>query len=182
VRINNTLKHKVLSTQDAEAIVQGFFVDMLCSAPARVRQVVLNANLWNAGEAANLAAEDVYAPLALREVYQDIAFLTRSDHATALQFLQRNIKLVQLSEHWADIRRHLVEMGEEGSAIKDHLGLPVPAKGQTYVTLAKAELCKRAGIWPAKFGVYLRDGYIPNGLVKTFGYGSLLLCPTNWGK
>ena len=84
VRINNTLKHKVLSTQDAEAIVQGFFVDMLCSAPARVRQVVLNANLWNAREMANLATEDVYAPLALREVYQDIAFLTHSNHTIAM--------------------------------------------------------------------------------------------------
>jgi hypothetical protein len=53
-----------------------------------------------------------------------------------LKFLQRNIKLVQLSKHRANIRRHLVVMAEEGKVSKDYLGLPVPTKGQTYVTLA----------------------------------------------
>jgi hypothetical protein len=37
VQINNTLKYKVLSTQDMEAIMQGFAIDMLCSSPAWVR-------------------------------------------------------------------------------------------------------------------------------------------------
>jgi hypothetical protein len=182
VRIYNTLQRKVLSTQDAEAIVQVFFIDMLCSVPTRIRQIVSHVNRWNTGEAANLAAQDMNAPLPLRQVYLDIAFLTKSDHATALQFIQCNIKLVELSEHWTAIRSHLVAMDDEGVAIKDHLGLPVPAKGQTYLTLAKAELCTRASIEPAKFGAYLRDGYIPHGLVDSFGYGSLLLCPSNAGK
>ena len=172
----------MLSAQDAEAIVQGFFVDMLCSTPARIRQIVKNVDRWNAGETASLAAQNMNAPLALRQVYLDIAFLTRSDLATVLQFIQRNLKLVELSDHWATIRSHLVAMDEEGAAIRDHLGLPAPVRGQTYVTLAKNELCTRAGIQPAKFGDYLRDGYIPYGLVKTFGTGSLLLCPTNSGK
>jgi len=76
-----------LSAQDAEAIVQGFFVDMLCSTPVRIRQIVKNVDRWNAGETASLAAQNMNAPLALRQVYLDIAFLTRCDLATVLQFI-----------------------------------------------------------------------------------------------
>src|SRR3979411_3055191 len=62
VRIYNTLQRKGLSTKDAEVIVQVFFVDMLCSVPARFRQIVSHVNRWNTGEAANLAAQDINAP------------------------------------------------------------------------------------------------------------------------
>lgn len=172
----------MLSAQDAEAIVQGFFVNMLCSTPARIRQIVKNVDRWNTGETASLAAQNINAPLALQQVYLDIAFLTRYNLATVLQFIQRNLKLVELNNHWATIRSHLVAMDEEGAAIRDHLRLPAPVRGQTYITLVKTELYTRASIQPAKFGNYLRDSYIPYSLVKTFGTSNLLLYPTNSEK
>jgi len=175
VRIQNSVQYKFLSPQDAEAIVQSFFIDMLCSTPNRIRQIVSSVNLWNAAKNATNTARDDQAPLVLHRLYGDIAFL-------AIRTIQRNIRLVELSNHWASIRRNLAAMNEDGTAIRDYLALPAPSRGQTYVTLAKAELCARAGIQPAKFGGYLRDGYIPHGLFEVFGYGSLLLCPAHSGK
>jgi hypothetical protein len=105
--------------------------------------------------------------------------LAKEDRKVTFKYLQYNCHLMQFLQYWEGMRQSLVDMDEEGVQIANYLQLPIPKRGQTYVSLAKRALLTKFGISSMRFDSYRRNARIPLALARIFGLGALLFCPNN---
>ena len=174
---------RVLSTKEAEAVTRMFFEDMVGGLMTRLQKLVENVARYNAMCESGVAAVSSDAPAPIRRLWMGLSTLYSSDIAIEISTLRRNIGLVGLSQEWDTIREAVQEVhhiSEASQAIQTFLCVRGGSgrRGLNMVSKAKAALCSNANISTQDFEKYIRDSQLPVALVKHFGRGSLMLCPT----
>jgi hypothetical protein len=182
-------KEHMLTLGDAEKITVSFFGDMIGTILDRIEDLRKESNSYTFARLTKghllLGSK---APVLCRLLRTDVAFLSLSDTKTTKNALSRNIHLVYLDEHWAEMREALSDNDENCERILRWLRLVVGDRKQTRnivattcISEAKTNLCIYMGIKESQFTAYLKSATIPSALKKTWGWGALVFVPNKAG-
>jgi hypothetical protein len=179
-RPKNSLTAVILTDEDAKTIIDVFFNDMVGTAMERARDLVENVELYNSSLIPGAAALDHRGtPECLRPLVSSMSALAKEDRKVTFKYLQYNCHLMQFLQYWEGMRQSLVDMDEEGVQIANYLQLPIPKRGQTYVSLAKR--APPYEIWDIEHEVRLLPPQCshPTRLGTNLWACALLFCPNN---